>query len=328
MSAKTVEKADLITFEEGATDYAAVFDPVIHSVLSSPTWLGALPRGSVRLARYSGRSVPAFLPVSVGRRRGIPIVTNPVLTPWVEIVGGSAGSKRVGMIGDLHASSGAIAELLRRRGVVRIRLHRSTASWLGFHWSGFLGNARISYVVSGTSAEVWGSMKGATRTTIRASARHGLTIRPLAPEELVGAVSLFELHSAGKGFAYALDAEQLRSFFATTVSSGCGTVRGAFDTQGRLVGAAFFADDARTRIYLMGAQDESGAKSNAISGLVWNAIDEALHEGREFDFEGSMLPRVEEFARAFGGEQRTDVTVVWIPRPRKTVASLRARLAH
>lgn len=328
MSQPAAHRARVVAFEEIAETYAAAFDPSVHAVFSSPQWLGALPRGSVRVAVFDAGASSAFLPVTVGRRRGVPLVGNPAMTPWIEIVGGSSGSKRSAIIGDVHTSGAAIALALRRLGVVRLRLQRSSPSWLGFHWAGYIGNARISYVLGGSSSDAWSAMKGKTRTAIRASARNGLLVRPVNPAELNDVVSLFTGHAASKGFVHALRPEQLRTFVAETERNGLSTVRGAFDAEGDLVGAAFFADDQRTRTYLIGAQNANGNRVNAMAGLLWSAIEETLDGGKTFDFEGSMLRGVEEFVRAFGGEQFVDVTVVWIPRPHGASVALRRVLSR
>lgn len=318
----------LVPYEDVVTAYAAAFDPASHSVLSSPAWLGALPRGSVTIAVCERLPHSGFLPVAIGRRKGVPMVSNPPLMPWVEIVGGSVGEKRSAVIGDLNAVGGEIARRLARCGVVRLRLQRTSPTWLGFHWAGYFANARISYVLEGPVDDAWSAMKGKTRTAIRSSTRAGLTIRAVATSELDAMAALVGDHAREKGFAYALGPEALRSFFAETLRAGVATATGAFDADGTLVGAAFFADDDRTRTYLIGAQDERGAKANAMPGLLWDAVEGTLDGGRAFDFEGSMLPGVEDFVRTFGGAQRLDVSVIWVPRPQRAIAAVRRHLAR
>ena len=317
----------IVDFEAVADAYARAFDARSHSVFSSPQWLAALPKGSVKVAVFGSDQKAAYLPFSLARRRGIPFVSNPAFTPWVEVVGGSSSSKRVALIGDLHKAQSAMANELRRLGVVRLRLQRTTPSWLGFHWAGYFGNARISYVVDGSPTVAWDGMKGKNRTQVR-SAAELVQIRDVRDDGLEGSIELFLRHSSTKNFGYSLGPTPLRLLMADAIASGRGIVRGAFDPQDRLVATAFFVDDGRSRTYLMGAQDPDGARAHAMTLLHWRSIEETLNDGRTFDFEGSMLPGVEEYVRSFGGEQVTDVTVVWIPRPHRAMAALRQRLAR
>jgi len=56
--------------------------------------------------------------------------------------------------------------------------------------------------------------------------------------------------------------------------------------------------------YLLAGSDGRTRHHGALALLIWEALRLASHLGVVFDFEGSMLPRVERMFRAFGAEQR------------------------
>lgn len=69
-----------------------------------------------------------------------------------------------------------------------------------------------------------------------------------------------------------------------------------------LLGAVYIVEDIKVNYCVFIAQN----KQNKINGLVAKLVDVAIREtirsGKDFDFEGSMIPGVEKFFRKFGGE--------------------------
>lgn len=62
--------------------------------------------------------------------------------------------------------------------------------------------------------------------------------------------------------------------------------------------------DERRSWYLVGAKNPAVKDKRAMSALVWHCIRYAREQGKaSFDFEGSMVPGVEKFFRAFGGNR-------------------------
>jgi lipid II:glycine glycyltransferase (peptidoglycan interpeptide bridge formation enzyme) len=61
--------------------------------------------------------------------------------------------------------------------------------------------------------------------------------------------------------------------------------------------------DAQSAYYLIGASDPKHKSSGAMSLLMWESILAAKQEGcLLFNFEGSIIPSIEQFLRGFGGE--------------------------
>jgi lipid II:glycine glycyltransferase (peptidoglycan interpeptide bridge formation enzyme) len=76
------------------------------------------------------------------------------------------------------------------------------------------------------------------------------------------------------------------------------------------IAASFVIYDNHTAYYLLGGYDPNnkhqGAGAMAVKNTVLHSMDLNLSV---FDFEGSMLPEVEKYFRAFGGEMKTMFTV-------------------
>jgi hypothetical protein len=80
----------------------------------------------------------------------------------------------------------------------------------------------------------------------------------------------------------------------------------------RPVGGLFVAFDRGTSYGLLSYFDRSVGRRGIPAGLLWAAIRQAAERGAaRFDFEGSVLPGVERFFEAFGGERRSYFQVHW-----------------
>ena len=101
------------------------------------------------------------------------------------------------------------------------------------------------------------------------------------------------------------DAEHSRAVLARIEGAASGraarTILVARDGDGNAHAGAYVIHDSRYSYYLLGGSDAELRGSGAMSAVIWAAIEDAARRRTGFDFEGSMLPGVERFFRAFGG---------------------------
>jgi hypothetical protein len=88
-----------------------------------------------------------------------------------------------------------------------------------------------------------------------------------------------------------------------------GYILTSYDTKGQLVAGGLFVTDKQTTYYLAGGVDTSTNSQGAMSVIIHDAIVKSLAEVKNFDFEGSILPGVEDFFRSFGTERRLFFTI-------------------
>jgi hypothetical protein len=103
----------------------------------------------------------------------------------------------------------------------------------------------------------------------------------------------------------------LLEFSNPSNSFACGTYEG--DT---LLAMAFCVHDRSTAYYLFGGVTKTQEHSGSGAVSLWEAIRLARNRGlKTFDLEGSMIPNVEKFFRAFGGELTPYYTLNRAPLP-------------
>lgn len=74
------------------------------------------------------------------------------------------------------------------------------------------------------------------------------------------------------------------------------------DTHGNIMAMGYFVKDEKW-VYNLATGVDSSYSHEAMSLMIWNEITSALKSGRSFDFEGSSIPGVEAFYKAFKGDK-------------------------
>jgi hypothetical protein len=103
--------------------------------------------------------------------------------------------------------------------------------------------------------------------------------------------------------------EALRRVDTACVARNARQMYFARDEQGRIHAALYIVWDERCAYYLLGGTDPGLRTSGAMSLLMWNAMLDAAKTSVGFNFEGSVIPAIERFLRAFGGEQKTYMNI-------------------
>ena len=182
----------------------------------------------------------------------------------------------------------------------------SVTNWLPFYWKGFKQTTLYSYILSLESPEalIFKDIEKNYRNKIKA-AEARLVLRDDLP--------LSELHRLVRasferqGLETSIDFPFLQTLYAAFSEHGCGKLFFATDPEtGQLHSAALLVWDKTSAYYLMSGDDPDLRSSGAAVWLQWIAI---LHAKNVvgvpvFDFEGSMMPAIEQGRRDFGAQQR------------------------
>lgn len=183
----------------------------------------------------------------------------------------------------------------------------SVQNWLPFYWRGFKQTCLYSYGLSllPDEAFIFSQIKKNYRHKIRL-AQEKLVVRhdlPLSELHRVGGLSF-----ARQGLESPISWNLLQDLHAVLAERGRCQLFFAVDPQTEaLHSASLLVWDNVCAYYLMSGDDPELRASGSQVLLKWAAIQYAKNTVGvpEFDFEGSMIPSIEQGRRDFGAQQKT-----------------------
>jgi|GEM_PF-233184 len=277
-------------------------------------WLQASGREFVVYGLFKGQELSAGIPLVHSRRAGVRSASHPVLTPYLGVLFKEQDSKYVSRISQEKEMSREIARMLKGAfGSVTFNFTPGPTDLQPFIWEGFSPGVRYTYILDLTNSldDIWRAMEDSRRRSIKRAQRDNVSVVTSDDFELT--FSLVEktfvrqgkqahFRSAAFGYNQALKARnQCKSFLAR-------------DENGNYIAVVYIVWDSRGSYYLLGGYDSERRHHGASALAMWEAIRftrDELSLG-EFDFEGSMIPQVEQFFRKFGAVQTPYYRVSWV----------------
>ncbi len=105
--------------------------------------------------------------------------------------------------------------------------------------------------------------------------------------------------------------QKLYLLINNTITSGRGTIYGAYSDVNNLCSAAFILFDGNRVYYLNAFSTDEGRENRAMYAIVDSIIKEFAGSGRILDFEGSMVEGVARFYKGFGALQEKYFYIKW-----------------
>jgi len=175
---------------------------------------------------------------------------------------------------------------------------------LPFIWKGFTQSTGYTYVIEDTSdiSLIWKNMKGSLRTDIKNSKeKHNLSIE--GNGDIDAFISLNQAVFTRQKRKPPFDTQLLRNLYKNCLKRNAGRLLIAKDLNGNSHAAVLLVWDDTTVYYLASGSDPELRKSQALSFLLWEAIQIASAQKKKFNFEGSMVESIERHFRSCGAEQ-------------------------
>jgi hypothetical protein len=276
---------------------------VTNSIFEEPWWLEATAPGlwgSVEV-KHEEETI-GRLPYVIKKKFGLLALAQPPLTqslgPWVS----NSDAKYCNRISREHEILSSLIRLLPSHDLFSQSFNTAVTNWLPFYWNGFEQTTRYTYILDGLHdlGSVWNEMAANVRTHIR-KAEKKLKIHTDPNVDLLYETNALTFKRQGLQPPYSKD-------YVKNLDSACARRDArrmffAIDDRGRCHHAIYVVFDKRSAFNIMSGGDPELRSSGAASLLMWEAIKFAAQVSPRFDFEGSMLERVEPFVRAFGAKQ-------------------------
>lgn len=182
--------------------------------------------------------------------------------------------------------------------------HFSQTNWLPFYWEGYEQSTRYTYTVDCSKGEetVWKNISSNVRRDIKNAAK----VMEVVEDDSIDFDTFFDIVESTfkrKDIEMVYDKEIFRELDISLKADNRRKIYYAKHEDGTLCAAMYLVADESTIYYLAGGIKEEYKRYNPISILHWESLKYAVSVSKIFDFEGSMLPSVEQFIRRFGTEQ-------------------------
>ena len=250
----------------------------------------------------SGRLVAGLPLVQRNIQFGMKTASHPPLTPYLGLVFKPARGKYVTQISAEKAMGKAIARSIKTDfNMIHFNFPPGPVDLQPFIWEGFYSSIRYTYLLSlDDLVQVWAGMDDKRRNDICRAERDGLHVDNQSEfEEFFTLVRQtfqrqeIRMEFVDTAFHYN-DMLEKRNQCRPFVTR---------DKDGIPIAGVYIIWDTRRAYYLLGGYNSVRTHRGASALAMWEAIKFTKEELQlsQFDFEGSMIPQVEQFFRGFGG---------------------------
>lgn len=271
-----------------------------NSLFEEDYWLDVTAPGSWEKAevKRDGRVI-GRMPYVVKRRYGLTAVSTPRYTPWLGPWIETSGGKGANEIGHQHEVLGQLVQGLPKAQRVLISCAPEYTNLMALHWAGYSLQFAYTYRLTDLSDhdQLWRNMRDKTRNASRKAEKVTVVNTERTLEEVMPVLDkTYKRQGVDLSASYAT----LERIEAAMAPRGQRTIYSAEDAKGRIHAFAYVVFDERHCFYLAGGGDPELRDSGGQTLAMWHAIKNAGSHSRIFDFEGSMLPGIEQFVRGFG----------------------------
>jgi hypothetical protein len=295
-----------------------------HGTIFHHSWWLSVTSTSFRILGVhseDGRLVGG-LPLPSRSVAGLKLLHSPVLTPYLGPIFDLSGAD--GLSDQLHLMRSCGEALARAIGPFdsfRYIAGADAPDLQGFLWAGFAASLAYTFRFSSRQSLTEIS-KGMTRTHLqKVTKAKRLNLQIVRNGSIEDLLTLNHMTFARKGATAPYHREVVLGLWEAARSRGHANLYVAKTEKEQPVAALFTVHDDRTTFQIVSGFDPAFADIPGQNWVLWNAIQDAIEAGRNYDFEGSGLRGVETFYRRWG----CAAVPVW--RIEKA-GSLRGSLAH
>src|SRR5580704_2058518 len=235
---------------------------------------------------------------------------HPALTPYLGLLLPKSEGKYVASLSANKGISAAFAAYLKDEfDSVEFRCPPEIVDLQPFIWAGFQAGLRYTYRLPVVDLDAaLKSMDKSRRRDITNAERSGARVEESADFSLI--IQLSEKTFRRRGLELGLRDAAFR--FQKTLHKA-GRCQGfvARDRSGQPLVGVWIAWDDKRAYGLISGYDDAAESTNAVSLALWRSIEYTGRELKlpEFDFEGSMIPGIEQFFRKFGATLMPTYTI-------------------
>ena len=180
--------------------------------------------------------------------------------------------------------------------------HPSFKNWIPFSWGGFTQQTRYTYRINNQNSldEIYSGFHGNLKNDIKNAKKEKIVIKEnISFEELWEQVNKTFVRQGSKS---PFKKEKLQHFVSELKKKEAFVSFGAYDKDDNCIAVCGLVYEEKSSYLLLNGIDMENQVRGANAYMIHEAIQHFHPKCNYFDFEGSMLPGVEQFYRRFGGE--------------------------
>ncbi len=283
--------------------YIDFYNSIVLPIHFSPEWLDAVTpdsRWGVASVIRDG-IVEGIWVYTINKKYGIPFIIMPPLTaysgPWLFYPDNLKTHSRIAF--EKRVTESLLGQLPQHRIFLQ---HFHPAFWnsLPLQWKGHDQKTRYTYMLDLTPEEtvLWNNLKGSVRTDIK-KATGTCVVTQSDDFDVFWQSLVLSFSLRNKPVPY--DKNILNRLENALSRNARRTIFLAKDQKGTVLAGCYIVYQGETAHYLAGFYHPEHKHTAGMTVCLWEAIRTLKEKVKVFDFEGSVIPEIEKFFRAFGG---------------------------
>lgn len=273
-------------------------------IYSRDWWLDAVaPEAWDVVTVEKNEEIIAALPYVLVKKHGFKRIVMPPLTqklgPWLKYPPGQKYSKKL----DYEKKTfNELIEKLPKVDAFNQNFDYTIENWLPFYWQGFSQNTRYTYVIPDLSDvdKIYNELASDIRNQLRKAEK---LVVCETTEDVDLLYDIEEKTFVRQNMSVPYSRVFLHRLVGAAKVHNAGKIYIAKDSDGRIHAGSFLIWDENSAYYLIGGADPDLRQSSAQVALMWRMIQDAAKVTKAFDFEGTMLPKVNKTFRNFATKQ-------------------------
>jgi len=277
-------------------------------IFSQPWWLDAVAEDGmwdVAVVEKGGK-IWATMPYYIRKRYGFTFITMPKLTqtlgPYIKYPQGQKYYKKLSWEKELRDE---LIDQLPLFDYFYQQWNHSVNNWLPFYWRGFSQTTRYTYVIQESiKIEDFDDLieNDIRRRRRRKAEKTGIII--IESNDVDVLYQLICQTFGRQGIQVPFSLALINKLYKACKANAAAKILVAKDQSNNDIAANLLVADKSSVYYLLGGIRTDKKDLGGMDVVQHESIKYALSEGKNFDFEGSMLEGVEKYFRSFGAIQK------------------------
>ena len=250
-----------------------------------------------------GNNIIASMPIYKEKKYIFDYITLPRLTQfmgvYIKYPANQKYSKR------LHYEKVILKEIINKLpkfdAFIQI-FHYDFKNWLPFYWAGFKQTTHYTYVIEEVDLDkVYANFSKSVKKEIKKAEKNGIVV--VNSEDIKEFYRINSITYDKQGIEVPHSFEYIKNLYEKAKENNSVIMKFAMKND-EILSVSMAFKDSKSLYTVVGSSDRNKELYGAEYLLDWHLIQEAINSGLKFDFEGSIMERVESRVRSFGAVQK------------------------